>query len=255
MKKVSLLMMTHNCMENIKTTLDSVCMQDYPEIELVIADACSTDGTLAVLEQYRSQCVFPICLVSEPDDGLYDALNKTIRRASGDYLLVCNDELLDAGAVRRLVDAAECSGLDGAHADLIYADDDHVHRYWHMGNGSIYRGWLPGHPTMLVKKEIYERFGEYDTSYRIAADYEYMLRMFTNGVRLAYVPEVLVRMFYGGTSTGSLQDYILSFREGCRALRSNGVHGGFFISVLRFFRVASQFLNRSKAEELWKKRN
>lgn len=255
MDKVSLLMMTYNCKKQLEKTLTSVERQDYLNIEVVIRDAGSTDGTIDIIKLYREKHHMNINYVSEPDDGLYDALNKAVHMATGKYLLVCNDELVDNSAISKLVNATEKSGLDGAHADLIYVDDDKVKRYWHMGKGTIYTGWLPGHPTMLIKKKVYEELGDYDISYHIAADYEYMIRMFVNGVRLEYVPEVLVRMYYGGTSTGGLQDYVLSFKEGCRALRANGVHGGIWISGLRSMRVILQFLNCGKAEIEWKKKS
>jgi glycosyltransferase len=133
-------------------------------------------------------------------------------------------------------------GCVGAHADLVYKDGDRIVRSWHMGEGQLRQGWMPGHPTLFLKREIYEKYGSYDTRYRCAADYEFMVRFLKdNKNRLAYVPETLVAMFYGGTSNAGLSNYLVSFREGYLALRRNGVKFPFLITVRRTLRVLRQF--------------
>lgn len=258
--------MTYNCKDHLPQTLRTILGQTWPEIEIVIADGGSTDGTvdlIRALDRDREAVLLSgeapddsgcprdlpdtrrsLRWVSEPDDGLYDALNKAVRMATGDYLIVANDRLVKKDALEKLVKAAESGDYAGAHADLVYADNV-IRRYWHMGNSHrLLTGWMPGHPSLLLKREIYERYGFYRTGYRIAADYEFMVRFLKDREnRLAYVPEVLVSMYYGGTSTAHFSDYTDSFREGYRALRVNGFNAPFalFATGMRTMRVLSQF--------------
>ena len=132
----------------------------------------------------------------------------------------------------------------GAHADLVYATDEKVVRYWKMGTQkSLHLGWMPGHPTLFLKREIYEKYGLYNPEYRIAADYEFMVRFLKDKEnRLAYLPETIIRMYYGGASTSGTGSYLLSLKEGHKALKDNGVKGAALIDVLRTCRVLWQFV-------------
>lgn len=247
MWKVSLLVTTYNVKENLKITLASIEEQDYPSIEVVIVDGQSNDGTLDVIRAFAEKHQNPPCTVrwvSEPDEGLYDAMNKACRMCTGDIVSVCNDRLCTPDSVSKLVRAIEQGGEGciGAHADLVYVEGERVVRKWHMGEGRLADGWLPGHPTMFLKREIYENYGLYDTSYRCSADYEFMVRFLKDERnRLAYVPEVLVVMFYGGISNAGLRNYMVSFWEGYLGLKRNRVPHPLMISVKRTLLVLKQF--------------
>jgi glycosyltransferase len=248
MLKVSLLVTTYNVKENLKITLEHIRKQDYPDMEIVIVDGASTDGTVDVIREFAdwaAQTKKPeVKWVSERDEGLYDAMNKAYELCTGDVVAVCNDILYTEDAVSKLVRAIEQGGeaCVGAHADLVYMKNDTVVRSWHMGEGELRQGWMPGHPTLFLKREIYEKYGNYDTGYRCAADYEFMVRFLKDkNNRLAYVPETLVAMFYGGTSNAGLKNYLVSFREGYLALRRNGVRFPLLITVRRTLRVLRQF--------------
>ena len=243
MQKVSLLVTTYNVKNNLKVTLESIETQDYADIEVVIVDGQSTDGTVDVIREFAKRYA-DVRWISEPDDGLYDAMNKAWAMCTGDIVAVCNDSLCTPDAVTKLVHAIGQGGRDciGAHADLVYVDGERVVRTWHMGEGKLSQGWMPGHPTLFLKREVYERYGTYDTGYRCAADYEFMVRFLKDERnRLAYVPEVLIAMFYGGTSNAGLLNYLVSFKEGYMALRKNGVPHPLLITVKRTFRVLRQF--------------
>ena len=137
----------------------------------------------------------------------------------------------------------EKEGTDGVHGDLNYMDGETIVRKWRNGQGNIRTGWMPGHPTLYLKKEVYENYGLYKTDYRISADYEYMIRILKDGeVKLSYIPEVLINMAHGGTSTNSLGAYLEGMKEGHRALRENGVKFAFVTDILRTLRVLKQFL-------------
>lgn len=249
MWKVSLLVTTYNVKNNLKITLESIEQQDYPAIEVIIVDGQSTDGTLDLIREFavRHADMGASCFVnwiSEADEGLYDAMNKAFRMSSGDIIAVCNDRLCTPDAVTKLVRAIGQGGEDcvGAHADLVYVEGERVVRCWHMGEGKLADGWLPGHPTLFLKREVYEKYGLYDTSYKCAADYEFMIRFLKDERnRIVYVPEVLVAMFYGGTSNAGLHNYMVSCWEGYLGLRRNGVKHPLSITVKRTIRVLKQF--------------
>lgn len=248
MLKVSLLVTTYNVRDHLRITLDRIAQQDYPNIEVVIVDGLSTDGTVDIIKEYAEHMEqkdsITVRWISEQDQGLYDAMNKAYRLSTGDVIAVCNDMLYTDDTVSRLVRAIEQggSGCIGAHADLVYVEGERIVRSWHMGEGSLRQGWMPGHPTLFLKREIYEKYGLYDIRYRCAADYEFMVRFLKDeDNRLAYVPEVLIAMFYGGTSNAGLSNYLVSFRESYHALRRNRVKYPLLITIRRTIRVLRQF--------------
>ncbi len=246
--KVSLLVTVYNAKENLPLTLQSIEEQDYPDMEVAIVDGGSADGTVGLIEEFAARMAarpgLSVRWLSEPDGGLYDAMNKAFRLSTGDVVAVCNDRLCRPYTVSLLVAAITQGGPHcvGAHADLVYVEGERVVRKWQMGEGRISDGWMPGHPTLFLRRAVYERYGLYDTSYRCAADYEFMVRFLKEqGNELAYVPEVLVAMFYGGTSNAGLKNYLVSFREGYRALKKNGVPHPLWITLRRTLRVLAQF--------------
>lgn len=244
MYKVSLLMTTYNSVSNLPITLESVKNQTYKKIEVVIVDGQSIDGTVALIEQFTQNADFEVKWISEPDKGLYDAMNKAYLMSTGDIIAICNDRLTREDAVSLLVKAIKDAGEDcvGAHCDLVYKDGEKIVRSWKMGQGKIRQGWMPGHPTLFLKREIYEKYGLYDITYRCAADYEFMVRFLKEDKnRLAYVPKVLISMFYGGTSNAGLRNYLISFKEGYMALNKNGVKHPLIITLKRTWKVLRQF--------------
>lgn len=242
-KKVSLILTSYNCRENIKRTLKSIEQQDYPAIEVIIIDGLSTDGTVDVIKEYEKNTKYQCQWVTEKDKGLYDAMNKGFRLSTGDIVAFFNDLFLTSKAVSLMVAAIEEGDYDGAHADLIYAQDDKVKRYWRMGQGKLINGWMPGHPTLYLKRDIYEKYGLYNIEYKCSADYEFMIRMLKDGeIRLAYVPFTIIRMYYGGTSTESAGSYVVSLKEAHQALKENGIKYAWWIDFRRTIRVAKQFL-------------
>lgn len=242
-KTVSLILTSYNCIENIKRTLKSIEMQDYPNIEVVIIDGLSTDGTVDEIKTYSKNTKYRCKWVSEKDNGIYDAMNKGLELAEGDILAFFNDLFLMSNAVSTMVNTMELDKTDGIHADLIYATDKKVRRYWKMGQGKICNGWMPGHPTLYLKREIYEKYGNYNSNYKCSADYEFMVRILKDGnVKLSYVPLTILRMYYGGTSTGSLGSYFISLKEAHEALKSNGVRFAWWIDARRTIKVLMQFL-------------
>ena len=247
MKTVSLIMTTYNSADHLARTLESVERQDYPCMEVNIKDGGSTDDTLKIIKEYENKSHHRVHWTSSQDKGIYDAMNQGYQLATGDIIVFFNDLFLCTEAISKMValmeDNSDCVGV---HADLVYATDQRIVRYWKMGpQKSLYLGWMPGHPTLFLKREIYEKYGLYNTGYRIAADYEFMVRFLKDKEnRLCYLPETIVRMYYGGTSTSDTGSYLLSLKEGHRALTDNGMKGAAVIDILRTCRVLWQFVKR-----------
>lgn len=243
--KVSVVTTTYNDIENLKRILAEVKKQTYPNIEHIIVDGGSTDGTVDLLKELEEKEPGRISWMSEKDNGIYDAINKGICMATGDIVGCCFDRYADEGVLMRMVEIMEKEGTDGVHGDLCYMDGDRIVRKWHQGQGIIRSGWMPGHPTLYLKKEVYDKFGLYRTDYRISGDYEFMVRiLYRKEVTLSYLPEILIYMSHGGTSTNSLGAYVESMMEGHRALVENHVPFAWVTDLCRVVRVLSQFVIR-----------
>lgn len=229
--KISLITAVYNRRATIEDAIKSARSQSYLNIEHAIIDGASTDGTL---EYLRGVLDDRTILISERDDGIYDALNKGISRATGDVigLLHSDDFLASKDVLAMVAEGFADASVDAVYGDLQYVaknDPSRIIRHWKAGAYSpvkLARGWMPPHPTLFLRKEIIEKFGAYDTSYRIAADYDAILRWFGQGeIKAHYIPEVLVKMRIGGESNKSFGKVMMKSREDYRALRSNQIGG------------------------------
>jgi glycosyltransferase involved in cell wall biosynthesis len=246
---ISIITATSNRVSTIGQALDSVRLQTFSDIEHVIVDAQSTDGTLEAINRRQTAAVR---LISEPDKGIYDALNKGMRMARGDILgIVHSDDFLAHDRVlERVAEAFVDPTIDAVYGDLDYvsADNpDQIIRRWQAGTfmpGKLRLGWMPPHPTLFIRRRVIDTFGAYDTQFRIAADYDAILRWFGGGIRATYIPEVLVKMRVGGESNRSLERILLKSREDLAALRKNKI-GGIGTLALKNISKVPQFLTRS----------
>ena len=243
MKKVSIITTTYNDSAALKKTIEQIKAQDYPNIEYIIVDGASKDDTMDVIMEAKAHFGDRLIWMSEKDSGIYDAINKGLKLATGDYIGLCFDQFAGPDVISKMVAIMEKEGTDGVHGDLNYMDGEKIVRKWRQGKGNIRTGWMPGHPTLYLKKEVYDTYGLYKTDYRISADYEFMIRILKdNKVKLSYIPEVLIKMAHGGTSTNSLGAYLEGMKEGHRALKENGVKFAFVTDMLRVLRVLKQFI-------------
>lgn len=249
MIKISVITAVYNCHKTIGQAIESVLSQSYPAVESVVIDGASTDGTLATLESYRPRLGR---LISEKDSGIYDALNKGIRHASGDIVgfLHADDIFQDGEVLAKVAAVFEDPTVDAVYGDLVYVkheDVSKVVRYWRSGQydaTSLARGWMPPHPTFYVRRSVYEQFGAFDTRYRIAADYDTVLRFLgENKVRAAYIPEILIRMRIGGISNRSLKTVALKTREDLAVVKANNI-GGIRTIFWKNLSKVSQFILR-----------
>ncbi len=244
--KISIITVCYNSCQTIRDTLESVLSQTYDDIEYIVIDGDSRDGTRDIIEQYRSRLSF---FLSEPDSGMYDALNKGIMRASGAYIGILNsdDVFFSTTTIAELaVFLGAHSGADACYADLIYVKRDDVSRIVRKYSSSNFRVWkmrfgaMIPHPTFYAKRELFERVGMYRTDYRVAADFELMARFLIAHVTVVRFPSVIVKMRYGGISTTGLKWIIHQNLEIVRACRENGIYTNIFMISMK---LPSKFLS------------
>lgn len=227
--KVSIITATYNSEKTIRDTLKSLEEQSYDNIEYIIIDGASTDKTLTIIDDVSTRVSI---IVSEPDDGIYHALNKGLNMATGDVVgfLHSDDIFAYSNAVSDLVQTMTLENSDAVYADLEYVSQDnpeHVVRLWTSGEYSknkLTRGWMPPHPTFFMKREYYQLCGFFNLDLKIAADYDSLLRyLWTNNVSLSYLPKVTTKMRVGGASNRSLTNIIRKTKEDIIALRNNNI--------------------------------
>jgi glycosyltransferase len=254
--RLSLVTACFNSVQTLPDTLDSVRVQGGADFEHILVDGGSQDGTRALIE---AECARPGSRItrwrSERDGGIFDALNKGIGLAAGDVLgfLHADDVLADPYILQKVVKCFSDASVAAVYGDLLYVrreDTNRVVRYWKAGEFSfreLARGWMPPHPTLYVRRSWYAANGGFDTSYRIASDYDLMLRLLAApGGRVVYLPEVIVRMRLGGNSNRSLGNIIRKSAEDYRALKANKV-GGLGALMWKNLRKLPQFFTAPPA--------
>ena len=296
--KISIITATYNSAKNLANCLQSVAGQDYPHIEHIVVDGGSIDGTMEIVKSFPSVTKS----ISEPDKGIYDALNKGIRLATGDVIgFVHSDDMLaspniishialkfshDSGVIESIPEeensaSSPLSGgdvsvrnaggrqrgsrgrvsisinknvrnVDGVYGNLVFVDPentDKVIRTWistPFDRRELKHGWMPPHPTLFLRREVYEKHGLFDISFKIAGDYDFMLRVMCDPeIRLQLLPETIVKMRHGGASTGSLRQILKKMQEDLRALRNNGFRFPLWVLAMKNLRKLPQLLHRS----------
>jgi glycosyltransferase involved in cell wall biosynthesis len=237
--KVSIITVCFNSAKTIRDTIESVLSQDYPDIEYIVIDGGSNDQTLEIVKEYADRIAI---IVSETDNGIYDAMNKGIALASGDVVGMLNsdDVYINEHAVSELMKTMQDAHSDSVFADLVIVDPENLNkvlRYYDSSyfNPSKFRfGWMPAHPTFFVKKALYDKVGPYSLDYQISADYEMLIRLlWVQKASYAYLQKPVVRMRYGGASTADLSRNLLLNREIVQACRANGIYTNLFLVLLK----------------------
>lgn len=242
--KISVITVTYNSAATLPCTLQSVAEQTYPDIEHIIIDGASTDDSPTIIRQWAEQRGGCVRWLSEPDHGLYDAMNKGIAMATGDIVGILNsdDYFTAPDILERVARIFESdAALDAVYGDVHFihaSEPQHTVRYYssrHFRPAFMRFGFLPAHPSLYVRREVYERVGLYKTDYRIAADYEMMVRLFcVHHVRFRYLPVDFVTMRTGGLSTSGIRARLISLREDTRACRENGIYTHPLLVSLKF---------------------
>jgi len=238
--RVSIITATYNSAKTLEVCKASVLNQDFKNIEYIIIDGNSKDQTKAIIKASAASCD-TIKWISEPDNGIYDALNKGVSLATGDIVgFVHSDDMLaDNTIISKIVNQFKSTNVDGVYGDLQYVEKQNtekVIRNWkscEFTPSLLKKGWMPAHPTLFLKKEVYDKHGTFDLSYTIAADYDFMLRVLKDeSLCFSYLPTVITKMRVGGASNRSLKNIIKKSREDYRAATTSKI-GGFF-TILKF---------------------
>ncbi len=246
--KISIITIAYNSEETIEDTIISVLAQSHKDIEYIVVDGASKDSTMDIVSKHKAGIA---TIISEPDKGIYDAMNKGVLAATGDVIGILNsdDFYADNDVIKDVNAAFEKGGIEGLYADLVYVDRNNptrVVRNWKSGDyrpGLFLKGWMPPHPTFFVKKECYERLGIYSTSLKSAADYELMLRFIhKEKIKLGYLPRVITKMRLGGQSNVSLKNRIRANQEDRKAWSMNGLKPGLFTLIRKPLGKIKQYL-------------
>lgn len=246
--KISIITITYNSASSLQRALDSVQSQTYKDIEHVIIDGASTDGTRKLIEAYAKQHK-NVKWVSEKDNGIYDAINKGIRLATGDVIgfLHSDDMFYSVDSIGQIAAAFEQNQADVVYGDLQYMRGNKVVRRWKSNTfnpRALKYGWMPPHPTVYVHREVYQQVGEYDSWFRISADYDMILRIFTAGYHTHYIPEVLVCMETGGASNKNTKARLSKTMEDYIVLKKNHVGAGYLTVACKQLRKVKQFIRK-----------
>lgn len=249
--KISVITVAYNAAETIGRTIDSVLSQEYAAIEHIVVDGDSTDGTADIVAKRAPGAR----LLVEADRGLYDAMNKGISMATGDVVAILNadDYYCHPDVLGRVAAAFDCDGTDAVFGDIGFFRPETPGRIFRRYKSGAFKpsgikfGLMPAHPGMFLRRRVYERFGSYDISYRIAADFEFVARMFARGgIRYAHLDEVLVLMQAGGASTRSLRSSLTIYRECLRACRANGIASSHFHMLAKYPAKLPQYFGRHR---------
>lgn len=241
--KVSVITATWNSVATLRDTLESVLAQTYSDIEHIIVDGGSTDGTMDLVREYEGRYEGRLRYISEPDKGIYDAMNKGIRMASGEAIGILNsdDFYTTPDTVERLMGELISSGVDAVYGDIHFVEDGNLSkcvRYYSSAGFKRWKmrfGFMPAHPSFYCRKEVYERFGLFSTSYKVAADFENLLRLIYVGkISIKYVSKDCVTMRTGGASTSGLASHRQILVDHMRAYRENQVRSNALLDSLRY---------------------
>lgn len=242
--KISIITATFNSGRTIRDTIESVLRQTYTDFEYIIKDGGSKDDTLAIVKEYAPQFGDRLKIVSAPDKGIYDAMNTGMQMATGDAIGILNsdDFYSSDDALLMIAEAFAKNDIDATYGDIHFVDDGNLTKCVRYYSSAVFRRWMmrfgmmPAHPSFYCKRTVYEKYGAFDTSYRIAADFENLLRLiFVNKIRIKYIPKDFVTMRTGGASTAGFASRKQIMRDHLKAMKKNGVYSNVFFLSLRYF--------------------
>lgn len=254
--KVTLLTVTYNAERYLEDCIQSVISQDYKDIEYIVIDGASTDGTVSIIKQYSN---YIHEWISEKDCGMYDALNKGMKMATGDIIGIINsdDILASRHTISKIANCFQQRRVESVFGDLIYIDNKDQNRLHRIWKGIPYRrnnfhyGWMPAHPTFYFRKEVAEEIGGYNLKYGTAADFEFMLRyLYKHQISSYYLPEMVVKMRKGGQSNRSLLARLKANRMDYLAMKANNLPHPLMSSFLKPTRKIPQFLTAFTNEKV-----
>ena len=253
--KISIITATYNSSSTIARCIASVNEQTYQELEHLIIDGSSTDNTLEIIQKTPNRVTQ---ILSEPDKGIYDALNKGIQLATGEIIgFLHSDDCFQSSKtieniVREFSSHLQSDCPDAVYGDLVFVDKkatQEVVRYWRskpFHTKLLWQGWMPPHPTLFMKREVYEKHGKFNINLKCAADFDYILRVFRDpSLHMTYLPEVITRMRVGGLSTRGLRNLINKKKEDYKVLKVNHISNPLWVLFLKNILKISQLFKKS----------
>jgi glycosyltransferase involved in cell wall biosynthesis len=248
--KISIITVCYNSAATLKDAIESVLWQDYDDIEYIIVDGNSSDGTCDIIQSYGQKITK---WISEPDKGIYDAMNKGIAMATGDVIGILNsdDFYVNNEIVSKVATAFNNEDIDATFADLIFVDPGNLNkvvrtyssRRWNPAKFAW--GFMPAHPTVFVKRKYYEQFGLFETDYKIAADYEILIRLlYVHKLKYRYLPITMVKMRQGGVSSRGIKSNIILNSEIIRACRKHGIRTNSLKVYSKYVMKVFELLNK-----------
>lgn len=250
--KISIITATYNSGKTVGDTLKSVLAQTYHDYELLVVDGASKDNTLEVVKKMEPLFEGKMRYISEPDKGIYDAMNKGIRMATGEVIGILNsdDFYTSDDALACIARTLENEKVDAVYGDIHYVNDDDLTKCVRYYSSKPFRRWMmrlgfmPAHPSFYCRKEVYEKFGAFDAeNYRVAADFENLLRLiFVNKIKTYYISKDFVTMRTGGASSSGLESHKRIMRDHLKALKKNGVYSNIFLLGLRYLYKIGEIL-------------
>ena len=250
--KISLITITYNSAKTLKDTLKSVVEQTYSDVEYIIVDGASKDKTVSIIEEYEPLFKGRIKWISEPDKGLYDAMNKGICMATGDIVGILNsdDYFTSNDVIQRIVEAFEQnSKLDAVYGDVHFVNPNNLDICVRYYSSKVFKrnlmrlGFMPAHPSFYIRKECFNKYGLYKTDYKVAADFEFLLRViYKEKINIQYLPLDMVTMRTGGASTSGIESHKRIMKEHLRAFRENGLYTNGLLLSLRYVYKVKELL-------------
>lgn len=241
--KISIITATFNSASTVKDTFDSVLRQSYKDIEYIVVDGLSKDNTIKIIKEYEPKFNGKMRWVSEKDKGLYDAMNKGIAMATGDVVGILNsdDFYTSVDALAVIADTMKDSSIDAVYGDIHFVNDNDLNKCVRYYSSAIFKrslmriGLMPAHPSFYCKREVYTKYGPFNTSYKIGADFESLLRyIYVNRINTRYIKKDFVTMRTGGASTDGFSSRWQIMKDHLKAMKANGVYSNFLILCLRY---------------------
>ena len=250
--KVTIITAVYNGAEHIKSCIESVLNQDYPNIEYILVDGASKDSTLSIINSFGSKIAK---VISEPDRGMYDAMNKGLRVATGDIVGILNSDDFYANnqIINKVVESFKSSGADSLYADIAFVSKENLNKTVRYYSSSSFKPWkfrfgyMPAHPSFFLKRQVYEKFGHFKSDYKLCADFDLIVRLYhTHKISYVYLPEMIVKMRMGGKSNQSVANIMLLNREILRGCLENGIKTNIIFIYLKYFTKVFELLFNKK---------
>jgi glycosyltransferase involved in cell wall biosynthesis len=253
MMKVTIITAVYNGAEHIQSCIESVLSQDYQDIEYILVDGASKDTTLEIVKSYGNKISK---IISEPDKGMYDAMNKGLKLATGDIVGILNsdDFYIDNTIISQIVTEFQKTKADSIFADIAFVTKENLNKIVRYYSSASFRPWkfrfgyMPAHPSFFLKRNVYEKYGYFKTDYKLCADFDLIVRLyFTHKISFSYYPKMVVKMRMGGKSNQSIGNIMLLNKEILRGCRENGINSNIIFIYLKYItKVFELLLNKGR---------